>query len=154
MAGSPLWKCPKCGQRFVTRNMWHSCVRRSTADFFGDRDPRLKALYTHWLRLVRRFGPVTVNVNKTRISFQGRVRFAGVARTTRNALVCSFWLKRRIQSPRFERVERIPPNNYVYQFKLTDQAQLDVEVEGWLREAYKVGVQKAGGPPAPKRGEG
>jgi hypothetical protein len=22
-----LWKCPRCGHRFVTRNLWHSRVR-------------------------------------------------------------------------------------------------------------------------------
>ena len=49
-------------------------------------------LYSEFLRVVRRIGPITVNVNKTRISFQRRVRFAGVAGTTKDALVCGFWL--------------------------------------------------------------
>jgi hypothetical protein len=26
LAKPPLWKCPKCGHRFVTKNLWHSCV--------------------------------------------------------------------------------------------------------------------------------
>jgi rubrerythrin len=25
MANTPLWRCPVCGQRFVSRNMPHSC---------------------------------------------------------------------------------------------------------------------------------
>lgn len=107
----PLWTCPKCRQRFVTRNMWHSCVRSTAAHFFRDRDPRLRQLYRAYLAFVRRIGPVTVNVTKSRISFQGRVRFAGVAAVRKDALVAGFWLKRRIESPRFGRVEFIPPDN-------------------------------------------
>jgi hypothetical protein len=136
----PLWKCPECGQSFVTRNMWHSCVRLTEADFFRDR-PRQKELYGAFLRLVRELGPVTINVTKSRISFQARVRFAGVARIVRDGIVCGFWLKRRVESPRFSKVERIPPRDYIYQFKLTDEAQLDAEVRGWLAEAYRVGQQ-------------
>ena len=28
----PLWVCPKCGHRFVTKNLWHSCVRSEYVD--------------------------------------------------------------------------------------------------------------------------
>jgi hypothetical protein len=126
--------------------MSHSCVRLTTAEFFRGADPRLERLYDEFLRFVRRFGPVTVNVNKTRISFQGRVRFAGVAGLRKDALVAGFWLKRRIASPRFTTVEFIPPNNYVYRFRLADRADLDAEVEAWLREAYEVGAQRYAGP--------
>jgi hypothetical protein len=135
-----LWKCPKCRQTFVTRNMWHSCVRMTEADFFRDK-PRQRRLYKAFLGVVRECGPVTINVNKSRISFQGRVRFAGVPRVTRYGILCGFWLKRRIESPRFSKVELFPPSDYVYQFKLTDEAQLDTEVRAWLVEAYRVGQQ-------------
>jgi hypothetical protein len=123
--------------------MWHSCVRSTTADFFRGRDPNLKGLYRQFLSFVRQNGPVRVNVTKTRISFQARVRFAGIAALRKDALVAGFWLKRRIHSPRFTNVEFIPPNNYVYQFRLASPSDLDAEVAGWLREAYEVGVQRA-----------
>ena len=29
-----LWRCPKCGHRFVTRNIWHSCGHYRLADHF------------------------------------------------------------------------------------------------------------------------
>jgi hypothetical protein len=130
----PLWKCPACGQTFVTRNLWHSCVRFSEANFFQGK-PRQRQLYRAFLRTVREFGPVTVNVTKSRISFQVRVRFAGVARLSREGIVCGFWLKHCIESPRLSKVQFLPPRDYVYQFKLTDEAQLDKEVRGWLAEA-------------------
>src|SRR6516162_7332036 len=34
-----LWTCPRCRQRFVTRNAWHSCTSFKVDDFFGKRVP-------------------------------------------------------------------------------------------------------------------
>jgi hypothetical protein len=135
-----LWRCPKCGQSFVTANIWHSCVSLTEADFFRGREDR-RSLYDAFRAFVEGIGPITVNVTKTRISFQTRVRFAGVVRIVQDGIVCGFWLKRRIESPRFLKVERIPPRDYIYHFKLTDPAELDKEVAGWMSEAYRVGLQ-------------
>jgi hypothetical protein len=141
-AKKPLWKCPKCGKRFVTPKMWHSCGRFTVEQFFKGKPPELKSLYRAYLAFARKCGPFTVDPAKTRISFQGRVRFAGVAGTTKSALLIGFWLKRHIDSPRFDRVDIYPRNDYVYRLKLTDAKQLDAELLGWLREAYDVGQQK------------
>jgi hypothetical protein len=138
----PLWTCRKCGKRFVTPKMWHSCGRFTVAQFFEGRSPHLKSLYRAYVKFARRCGPFTVDPAKTRISFQGRVRFAGVAGATKDALLIGFWLKRRIASPRFLRVEFYPKSDYVYRLRLTDAKQLDDELLGWLREAYDVGQQK------------
>ena len=141
-AKGPLWTCPKCEQTFVTRNIWHSCTQFTVDEFFRKRDPGHKKLYRAFLKFVRKCGPVSVNINKTRISFQSRVRFAGVPRLTKEGLIGGFWLKRRIHSPRFTHVEFLPPNNYIYQFRINREEDLDAEVLSWLREAYKVGRQE------------
>ena len=137
----PLWTCPECGQSFVTRNLSHSCCRLTEEEFFGGRDSQ-RTLYRAFLAFVRRAGPVTVNINKTRISFQGRARFACVDRVTRDGLVCHVWLKRRLESPRFVRVEALPPRDFVHYFRLTDPAELDDEAAAWITEAYEVGMQR------------
>lgn len=141
MDPAPLWTCPECRQSFVTRNMAHSCRRLSEDEFFGDRVAQ-RALYRAFLAFVERAGPVTVNINKTRISFQGRARFACVDRVTREGLVCHVWLKRRLDHPRFTRIEALPPGNFVHYFKLTHAAELDDDVAQWLAEAYEVGMQR------------
>jgi len=138
---SSLWTCPRCAQSFVTRNMSHSCRRLTEDDFFTGRDMQ-RTLYRSFLAVAERCGPVTVNVNKTRISFQGRARFASVNRVTRVGLACHLWLKRRLESPRFTRVEHLPPGDYVHHFKLTDPAEIDAEMAGWIAEAYEVGMQR------------
>jgi len=137
-----LWTCPCCRQKFVTKNIWHSCSSFTVDEFFRKKAPAHKKLYRAFLKVVRKCGPVKVNVNKSRISFQARVRFAGIPRVTKDGLVGGFWLKHRIHSPRFTRVEFLPPNNYIYQFRIARDEDLDAEVLAWLREAYRVGQQK------------
>lgn len=135
-----LWQCPKCGQQFVSKNLWHSCFTQSLDQFFQGKNPKLKRLYQDYLQFVEKIcGKVIVNVNKTRISFQLKTRFAGVPRVTKDELICGFWLKKKIESPRFSKVEFIPPDNYVYQFRIKDKKDLDKEVASWITQACLVG---------------
>jgi hypothetical protein len=72
----PLWKCPKCGHRFVTANIWHSCGHYRLADHFAGK-PLLRKIFDRYVAVARTHGAVTVYAQKTRIVMQGRVRFAG-----------------------------------------------------------------------------
>ncbi len=138
----PLWTCAKCGQRFVTPNMWHSCVRMSVRDHLRGRPKEVVSLYRRYAAMVRGLGPgVRTVAVKSGIGFMVRVRFAGVT-VQQRGLRAGFWLKRRIDSPRFSKVELIPPNNYIYSFHVRAPEDLDAEVRRWLTEAYRVGLQE------------
>ena len=39
----PLWHCPKCGARLVTRNLWHSCGRFTLEALFSGSAPGVLA---------------------------------------------------------------------------------------------------------------
>lgn len=135
-----LWACPKCGKKFVMPNMWHSCVKRSVNDFFADKTVYVRRLFDYYLDFVEHtVGPVIVNVDKTRISFQNRARFTTIAGVRKTQLVISLWMKRKFENPRFTRSEFIPPSNWVYQFHLKESTDLDEEVAEWLKEAWSVG---------------
>ena len=143
----PLWTCPVCGQSFVGRNMAHSCVRLSEDDFFAGREAQ-RALYQRVSRLRGALRPISVNINKTRISFQARARFASVNRVTRDGLACHLWLKRRLESPRFTRIEHLPPGDYVPQFQADRwPASSTRKWPRWIAEAYEVGMQRWSGSP-------
>ena len=137
-----LWACPRCGQRFVSPNMWHSCLRMTVGDHLRGRPREVVDLYRGFARMVRELGPGVKAVPvKTGIGFMIRVRFArGVASEARPAR--SFWLKRRIDGPRFAKVEFIPPKNFIYSFYVRSPEDLDDEVRAWLAEAYRVGIQE------------
>jgi len=138
----PLWTCPKCGQRFVSRNMWHSCVRMTVQDHLRGKPKEVVGLYRRFARMVRDLGPgVRAVPVKTGIGFMVRVRFAG-ATVQMRGLRAGFWLKRRVDSARFTKVDFIPPNNYIYSFYVRSPEDLDGEVRAWLLEAYRVGVQE------------
>ena len=137
----PLWRCPKCGHRFVTRNLWHACARYQVRDHLRGRSPQVARLYRRYAALVRKCGPVMVSPNKTRIAFMARMRFAG-CRVGKDTLHIGFLLSRRVQSARISRVEFIPPHYYVHHLPVRTLGELNSELLGWLRESYRMGLQK------------
>jgi Domain of unknown function (DUF5655) len=137
-----LWRCPRCGQEFVTRNMPHSCRVRSVDEFFAGSESGLRGVFEAYVAALREHGPVTVNVTKSRIACQVRGRFAGIDRPRRDHLVASFLLTRPVRSERLIRVDYIPPYYYVHRLRLRDRADVDAELKAWLGEAYRVGAQE------------
>ena len=136
-----LWKCPKCGHRFVTRNLWHSCGRYRLADHFRDTDPVVRDVFDRFWAIARSCGPATRYAQKTRIVFQVRVRFASVT-TRKHGLDATLWLRRRVEHPRVWRVEVLPPGDFIHHFRLTDPPQLDGAFALLVREAYAIGRQE------------
>jgi len=137
----PLWKCPRCGERFVGRNMWHSCGRFSLRSLFARSDPKVAKLFRKFARMVRSCGPVHMIPQKSRVAFQVRVRFAG-AIPHKSWLQVGFWFTHRYEDPRFYKIEKIPPHYYVYSMRIESEADLDAHLQRWLRRAYLVGQQK------------
>jgi hypothetical protein len=149
----PLWKCPKCGHEFVTKNLWHSCGRYSLADHFEDSDPRVRELFDRFTGMVEACGPVTIYPEQTRIVCQVRVRFAGVVPRRRD-LDVGMWLTRPAQHPRLRRTELIPPSTFVHHFRFKQPAELDDAFMAIVREGYSVGRQEhleRGAPRKPRR---
>ncbi len=135
-----MWRCPNCGQTFVTRNMPHSCQVVALGDHFAG--SALRPVFDAYLDAAERNGPVMVNATKSRISFQARMRFAGIDRPRRDHLLANVVLTRPLESPRFAKVEFIPPYYYVHRFRLRAPEDVDDEVREWLAEAYQVGEQR------------
>lgn len=153
----PLWRCPDCGRRFANRNQTHACGRHGLDSHFAGKGREVRRLFDALVGLLRGFGPVTILPEKTRIAFQVRMSFAAVSvRTT--YLVGHFVFGRRVDHPRFLRVETYSPRNHLHAFRVASLADLDKEFAEWAREAYAVGEQRHldsedGGPKkATKRG--
>lgn len=136
-----LWTCPSCGRAFVTRNMYHSCVRHSLDESFRDKPAQIRQLFDAVLQTVESIGPVTLVPYQDRVAFMVRVRFGG-ARPRQRWLDVDFWLTRRVESSRFHRIESLSPYTHVHTVRVTDPTEVDGELAGWLREAYAVGCQE------------
>ncbi len=136
-----LWVCPECGNRFVTPNMWHSCVRLTLADHFRGKSPARKATFDRWLRAARACGPVRVIPQKTRIAFQVRVRFGGAV-IRASYVDGTLWLTRRVKHSTLRRTEVYGPRSFGHHFRLERPADVDPALEALVREAYAVGRQE------------
>jgi hypothetical protein len=141
----PLWRCPKCGHRFVTRNLWHSCVRVPVRSHFTGRAPALYATYRAWAALARSCGPVTIYAQKTRIVFQARVRFGGAV-VRSGYLDAGLWLRRRAGHPRLFRVESFGSLGHGLHFRLTGPGDIDGALAALMREAYARACAPRGAP--------
>mgnify|MGYP001595117260 CR=1 FL=1 len=141
MALRPLWKCPKCGARFVTRNLWHSCGKHTIKELFSKSEPQVLKLFRKFEEMVRSCGRVTMIPQKTRVVFMVRVRFAG-AYPRKNHLLCAFALPRKVSHPQLCKYEPYARHFQGHFFKIESQNQLDTRIRRWLKEAYGVGEQK------------
>jgi hypothetical protein len=138
----PLWTCPKCKHRFVTRNLWHSCVRVPLATHFVGKEPAVRRTFNAWRALARACGPVTVYAQRSRIVFMVRVRFAG-AMTRRDWLEATLWLKRKVTHPKLHRLEDYGRLGYGLHLKLREPGDIDAALAGLMREAYRIGCQQS-----------
>jgi len=136
-----LWTCPKCGRDFANRNQFHFCSNVRLEDHFVGRDPQVIATFDALLAAAQKSGAVKVLPEKTRIAFQVRMSFAAFS-MRRHWVDGHVVLARRLDSPRFRRIEVISPRNQVHVFRLQEPSEADDEVERWLHEAYSVGEQK------------
>ena len=137
----PLWQCPKCGERFVTANMWHSCGKYSLDDLFARSEPHVIRLFHRFAEMIRACGPVTMIPQKTRVVFQVRVRFGGCY-PRKSHLLCALALPRVDNNPRFFKIEPYAPHFVGHSFRVYSEADLDADLQRLMREAYQVGEQR------------
>ncbi len=139
---SDLWVCPSCRKRFVTRNMWHSCGNHTVEAFLEGKSDVARAYWDRLCELVGNCGPYSIVANKTRLAFMVRVRFAGMSAVSDRGMSFAFWLKRRIDSPRFRKIEHYGGSDWGYHVRVASLDHLDDEVQEWLCMAYEVGCQR------------
>lgn len=136
-----MWRCPDCRRQFANRNQSHACGRSTLASHFDDKPPLVRDIFDKLLAVAKKNGPVTVLPEKTRIAFQVRMSFAAFV-IRRNWVDGHVVLARRLENPRFRRIETFSPRNHLHAFRFTSVDEIDGEVAGWFAEAYRVGEQR------------
>ena len=139
----PFWTCPKCGAKFVTRNMWHGCGDYSVEKFLEGKGPRARELFERFVGLIAACGPFETAPAKTRVAFMAWVRFAAVLRLSDRGMTVSFGLPRRLEHPRIGRTEEYGSGWYGHLVRVTSHEEMDAEMLQWLRESYsQMGQQR------------
>jgi hypothetical protein len=142
MSRADLWTCPSCERQFANENQQHSCVRATVEDFLNDKGPRARQLFAALVDAALSMGKVSLAPVKTRVGIQARMIFASVNRLSEDRLDAHVVLARRLEHPRFHKVESFSPRNHVHHFRIEHASDVDAEVIAWLREAYAVGEQE------------
>ncbi len=138
-----LWTCPRCGRKLVGKNMAHSCTSATVEDFLRRAGANGRALYRKLESLIEVCGPYYVSPAKTRITFMGRVRFAGVTAVSERGMTFGFSLPKPLRNPRFVDVKEVVPGWWVHRLRVKRPDELDDEVQGWLCESYRLmGMQE------------
>lgn len=137
----PLWTCPECGHRFVTRNMWHSCSNYTLDYHFEGKDPIVRETFDRLVSVIEACGPITIIPQKTRIALQARVRFSGGV-ACKKWFNAALWLSRKVEHPCLQRTEKFGPNSFGHRFKLTRPEDIDDAFIKLVEEAYAVGCQE------------
>ena len=135
-----LWRCAKCGREFANRNQTHACGTHDLEHHFEGKKPEIRRWFDRVRTMIEDIGPVRVLTEKTRIAFQVRMSFAQLT-PRNNWLDGHVVLARRLESPRFRKVETFSPRNHLHTFRIMSDDDIDDELRAWLAEAYAVGNQ-------------
>lgn len=114
-----------------------------TPDEYFSGQPLAKTLYEVVRREIEALGEAEMRVSKSQIAFRRRRAFAWVWRpgqylTGRAVapLVLTVALPGRDASPRWKEIVEPVPGKFIHHLELTDPADIDDEVRGWLRQAW------------------
>jgi len=153
----PLWACPACGERFVSPRLWHSCGRHSYDALFSRSEPHVRAIFDKLAGLAHACGPVRIYPQKTRVTMQARIRFAG-GTPQKRLFVAGFLLPKGTRSQRFSKMIDGVSRHYVACYvPLRSVAEVDAQIARWMRQAYRFGIQEhlqAGARPRATGGKG
>jgi hypothetical protein len=137
-----LWTCPKCGHKFVTKNIWHSCGNHDFDHHFKGKEPLVYEIFLKYRAMVESLGQVACYSQKTRIVFQDRMRFGG-CQTRKNYLQCALLLTKEYpDNDKIIKIEKFGNKSYGHYFKIEQLSDLDSDFMKLIEEAYQVGQQK------------
>ena len=140
MARKTLWRCPACGREFARSRQWHSCRPVPVNSHFEGRDPRLKELFDHLCRELRKFGPLRIDAVGSGINLIAKHHMGGV-RVLKDRLHVGFLVNHPIENPRIARSQQVGPSAFTHAVTFADKSGLDAEVLSWLKEAYQRAVR-------------
>ena len=141
-----LWVCPKCGAKFVSANMSHSCGTFTFEALFAKSEPQVFALYKKFEGMVLAIctdtnAPLTIIPQKSRVVFQIRTRFIRCM-PRKASLWIGFNFLQRHEHSRFDRIDSYYATVHGHEIRVSRLEELDGDFETWIRRAYAEEVSK------------
>jgi hypothetical protein len=137
----PVWVCPNCAARLVSRNLWHSYGQFTLEALFANAEPAALDLARKYVVLLHSLGDVQIIPQKTRLVCVARVRFDGLY-PRKDGFMASSALHRWLDSPRIVKIADNGPRWRGHYVRIGSETDLDDELRSWLQEAHDiVGLQ-------------
>jgi uncharacterized protein DUF5655 len=132
-----MWTCPDCGRAFANRNQTHTCAAlRDLSWHLEGKPPEIAEIVSRAIACAQECGEVAVLSEKTRIALAARMSFAALM-PRRRWVDGHVVLGRRVDDPRFTRIETFSPGNHLHAFRLVSPRDVDSRFCEWMREAYE-----------------
>jgi hypothetical protein len=122
-----MWTCPQCNAQFVQKNLWQSCGNYSVEGFLKGKSERGKQLFWWFVKTYEEIGPIKLHPVKGRVAFMVKVRFSGVNKVGADFIEGGFWLKEKIDSDKFFKVEKLTESDFIHRFRIHDETFNDDE---------------------------
>lgn len=138
-----MWTCPKCKQKFVNTNQWHSCGQNTVDNFLANKTEKVIELYHYIISEFRKIGDFELHPAKTRIALNNKMRFASINRLGRDCLGAHLVFNQRFDGTLcFHKIDEVTKTAFVHHFKLCSKNDLTEELKKYMRMAYKIGARK------------
>lgn len=111
--------------------------------FFDGKPLELSLYEALFRRMEIEFPDISAKVQKSQISFYGRHLFGAASLPARrkswpeHCIVVTIGLSYKLESPRVAVAVEPYPNRWTHHVLVSKEEQIDDELLGWLREAYK-----------------
>ncbi len=138
-----MWTCPKCQQKFVNTNQWHSCGQNTTENFLSGKTETSLELYHCLIEAFKKIGDFELHPAKTRIALNNKMRFASINRLGKDFLDGHLVFTEKFRNSLcFHKIDEVTKTSYVHHFKLYSKSDLTNELKGYMRMAYQAGARK------------
>jgi len=130
------WRCPRCDREFARANQSHTCVPGITlAEYLRRRTPQQRDVFEALMAYLRSLGPLHVDAVEVGVFLKRQQKLAEL-RPRRDGVMIYLVLPYAIDAPRCQRSERIGAGRIGNLIRVTAAAQVDAELQEWLRQAY------------------
>jgi hypothetical protein len=132
-----LWKCAKCSREFAKKNQAHSCVSFPLENHFKDKE-YAKELFTYLKEKIEAStGQLKIESLPCCIHLVSNYTF-GAVWAMKDKLRIDFRTNFPIESSRIWKMIQMSPNRYLYYFEIKEKEEIDKELLGWIKAAYKL----------------
>jgi len=106
-------------------------------DHFSDKASGIRKVYDRLLATLRKLGPISEEPKKTSIHLVRSSALAGVE-VRKDYLLLNLKTNYPIHSPRVTKAEQLSAHRFHHKVKLSSPADVDAELQRWLKDAYEL----------------